>query len=85
MNGSNSESEKAWSTRIVSDNGDRWESAALIAEDGIDLRDPKLSIMPDGWLMLIMGGSVYDDKGTEDENIVHRDFDAEPSGNSPDC
>jgi hypothetical protein len=26
--------------------GDKWESVALIAEDGIDLRDPKLSITP---------------------------------------
>ena len=25
----------------------------------MDLRDPKLSIMPDGHLMLNMGGSVY--------------------------
>src|SRR3954453_14624512 len=29
-----------------------WESAALIAEKTIDLRDPKLSVMPDGRLML---------------------------------
>lgn len=37
-----------------------WESAALIAEKTIDLRDPKLSVMPDGRLMLLIGGSVYD-------------------------
>ncbi|HJN07141.1 MAG TPA: FG-GAP-like repeat-containing protein [Pirellulaceae bacterium] len=49
---------------IVAADGVKWESAALIAQDGIDLRDPKLSIMPDGRLMLIMGGSVHDDKGT---------------------
>jgi len=46
---------------IVSDDGDAWQSAALLDQDGIDLRDPKLSVMPDGRLMLIMGGSVYDD------------------------
>lgn len=44
---------------IVSDDGDKWESAALVAQGGIDLRDPKLSVVPDGRLMLIMGGSVY--------------------------
>jgi hypothetical protein len=44
---------------LVSADGDAWDSAALIAQDGIDLRDPKLSIMPDGRLMLIVGGSVY--------------------------
>ena len=32
---------------IVSDDGEAWSSAALLAEAGIDLRDPKLSIMPD--------------------------------------
>src|SRR6188472_116847 len=36
---------------IVSDDGETWTSAALLAEDGIDLRDPKLSITRDGRLM----------------------------------
>ena len=44
---------------IVSTDGEKWESAALLEEREVDLRDPKLSIMPDGRLMLIMGGSVY--------------------------
>src|SRR5258706_8092083 len=39
--------------------GTKWESLALIAEKGIDLRDPKISVTPDGRLMLLMGGSVY--------------------------
>ena len=30
---------------LVSDDGESWESAAVVAEAGIDLRDPKLSIM----------------------------------------
>jgi hypothetical protein len=46
----------------VSNTGDDWQSAALLEEDGIDLRDPKLSITPDNRLMLTMGGSVYKDK-----------------------
>ncbi|HEX4129589.1 MAG TPA: exo-alpha-sialidase [Pirellulales bacterium] len=39
--------------------GSSWESAALLAEEGIDLRDPKLSITADGRLMIVAGGSVY--------------------------
>jgi hypothetical protein len=38
----------------------QWESAALIAEKAVDLRDPKLSVTPDGRLMLLIGGSIYD-------------------------
>lgn len=45
---------------LTSIGGDTWMSAALIAEDGIDLRDPKLSITPDDRLMIVAGGSIYD-------------------------
>jgi hypothetical protein len=45
---------------IVSDDGKTWQSAALLADDGIDLRDPKFSITPDGRLMLLCGGSMYE-------------------------
>ena len=38
---------------------DAWESVAVITESGVDLRDPKLSIHPDGRLMLLIGGSQY--------------------------
>lgn len=44
---------------LTSDDGTKWESAALVTEDGIDLRDPKVSITPDGKLMIVAGGSVY--------------------------
>ena len=47
---------------LTSADGERWESAALLAEEGIDLRDPKLSVTPDGRLMIVAGGSVYDGK-----------------------
>ncbi|SDC46728.1 hypothetical protein [Niabella drilacis] len=40
--------------------GNTWESFALIRKDGIDLRDQKLSVMPDGRMLCLMGGSVYD-------------------------
>jgi len=46
---------------IVSEDGDDWMSAALVEQEGVDLRDSKLSVTPDGRLMMIMGGSLYDD------------------------
>lgn len=47
---------------LVSADGETWKSAALIAETGIDLRDPKFSIAPDDRLMIVAGGSVYEGK-----------------------
>jgi hypothetical protein len=47
---------------LESADGDKWQSAALISEKGIDLRDPKLSITPDDRLMIVAGGSVYEGK-----------------------
>ncbi len=44
---------------LTSTDGVEWTSAALLAEEGIDLRDPKLSITADGRLMIVAGGSVY--------------------------
>jgi hypothetical protein len=44
---------------LESADGHRWEPVALIAEEGIDLRDPKLSGTPDERLMIVAGGSVY--------------------------
>ncbi|MBE0536805.1 MAG: exo-alpha-sialidase [Phycisphaerae bacterium] len=45
---------------ICSKDGETWESAAILGEKGVDLRDPKISLAPDGRLMIVMGGSVYD-------------------------
>jgi hypothetical protein len=47
---------------LVSEDGEKWESLAAVSETGVDLRDPKLSIMPDKRLMLSLGGSVYEGK-----------------------
>ena len=47
---------------ITSADGDTWESAGLLQEEGIDLRDPKLCLTPDNRLMITMGGSTYRDK-----------------------
>jgi hypothetical protein len=48
---------------LESSDGRRWQPIALITEEGIDLRDPKLSITPDDRLMIVAGGSVY--RGTK--------------------
>jgi hypothetical protein len=45
---------------LVSKDAGTWESAALITETGVDLRDPKFCSTPDGRLMLTIGGSIYD-------------------------
>jgi len=45
---------------LASSDGETWTSAALVAEAGIDLRDPKMSITPDDRLMIVAGGSVYE-------------------------
>lgn len=47
---------------ITSKDGEAWTSAALLEENGVDLRDPKLSVAPDNRLMLTLGGSIYKDK-----------------------
>lgn len=47
---------------LASADGAKWESAALLEEKGIDLRDPKLSVAADGRLMIVAGGSVYEGK-----------------------
>ena len=44
---------------IVSEDGQNWQSVAHLAEQGVDLRDPKISVMPTGKLMVSMGGSYY--------------------------
>src|SRR5438270_2788437 len=44
---------------LESADGKAWGPGSLIAEEGIDLRDPKLSITPDDRLMIVAGGSIY--------------------------
>ncbi len=44
---------------ITSADGVKWESAARLTEKDVDLRDPKLTVTPDGRLMLNCGGSIY--------------------------
>lgn len=44
---------------ITSEDGETWKATALIAESGIDLRDPHFSITGSGELMIVAGGSEY--------------------------
>ncbi|MCK5704400.1 MAG: hypothetical protein KAI29_24775 [Cyclobacteriaceae bacterium] len=47
--------------RILSSvDGEYWESAGLLELNGVDLRDPKISVTPKRKMMIVMGGSTYD-------------------------
>lgn len=50
---------------IASNDGKTWESVAFVGKEGIDLRDPKLSVMPDGKMLVTVGGSVYRNRQLE--------------------
>ncbi len=47
---------------LRSRNGRKWKSVACLSKEGYDLRDPSLSVTPDGRLLVSMGGSVYVDR-----------------------
>lgn len=56
---------------IKSADAENWENAASISLKGVDLRDPKISLMPDGKLMLLIGGSYYDgDESQQRRKII---------------
>jgi hypothetical protein len=45
---------------LISSTGVTWVDYALISEKGVDLRDPKLEVTPDGkQLYMLCGGSIY--------------------------
>jgi len=47
---------------ITSKDGMAWKEVDQIALSGFDLRDPKLSVTPEGLIMATMGGSIYEGK-----------------------
>jgi len=55
---------------LASEDGETWKSVSSLKLSGIDLRDPHFSIMEDGRLFLIMGGSVYQ----EEKLLAHRPY-----------
>ena len=42
--------------RVLASNEGAWESVSVVAKEGVDMRDPKLSITPKNELMLLVGG-----------------------------
>lgn len=55
---------------LSSEDGTNWKSVTLVGKEGIDFRDPKLSIMPDGRMLVSIGCSVYRNRVLE-ECIPH--------------
>lgn len=45
---------------ITSSDGEKWESAALISSNNSDLRDAKITVTPDGQLMLCGAEALHD-------------------------
>ncbi|MBL8796128.1 MAG: exo-alpha-sialidase [Planctomycetia bacterium] len=43
---------------LTSADDEKWDSAALIEQKDVDLRDPKLSLMPDGRLLMVAAAAV---------------------------
>jgi hypothetical protein len=56
---------------LISKDGKSWESAAVLSEPHVDLRDPKLSVTPDGRLMMVGGAAV---PATRDPVTDHYSF-----------
>jgi len=50
---------------LVSGDGEKWESVAMLEKSDYDLRDPKLSVDATGRLMVLMGGSNYNNSTGE--------------------
>ena len=60
---------------LVSKNGKDWESASVLEMKGHDLRDPKLSVSPDGkWLEILAGDVIREGKkaATSTRNFIAR-------------
>lgn len=56
---------------LTSKDGVSWSNGATLKRDKLDLRDPMLSKMPDGRLMLNVEGATYDSEG---EIVKRRPF-----------
>lgn len=48
---------------LKSNDGDNWETIQTLSAEKIDLRDPDLSVMPDGKILVLCGARI---KGTDD-------------------
>ncbi|NND06497.1 MAG: hypothetical protein HKN87_08955 [Saprospiraceae bacterium] len=48
--------------RTTDVDNNNWQQVDYLTKSGVDLRDPKLSITPDGRIMALVGGSTYEQK-----------------------
>ncbi|MGE0609301.1 MAG: exo-alpha-sialidase [Pirellulales bacterium] len=55
---------------ITSKDGDDWESAALITSPNSDLRDAKITVMPDGQLMLCGAEALHDKSSKTHQSLA---------------
>ncbi|MCA9100114.1 MAG: exo-alpha-sialidase [Planctomycetales bacterium] len=55
---------------LVSDDGETWESAARLTSPAGDVRDPKISLMPDGRLMIVTAVALEDDSAASHQSVV---------------
>jgi hypothetical protein len=55
---------------VSSSDGAAWTSAALLKSATEDRRDPKLSVTPDGRLMLLAAGATHPPKGPTRKSYV---------------
>ena len=67
---------------ITSPDGDEWQSAALVRSDTADLRDAKITVTPDGRLMLSGGAALHQPKEFTHESFVWFSGDAEQWGDA---
>ncbi len=67
---------------LASDDGEDWESAALISIAAADLRDPKVTIAPGEKLMLSADRVTQDKEGTQHQTLVWQSTDGRRWGDA---
>ena len=55
---------------LTSADGTAWESAALLRSDRADLRDPKITVTPEGRLMLNAGAALHRPTGFTHQSLA---------------
>lgn len=55
---------------LASADGRSWEPAALLRSDTADLRDPKISLRPDGRLMLVAAAALHRPRGFTHQTLA---------------
>lgn len=55
---------------LTSADGENWESAALVTSDTADLRDAKITVTPDGRLMLAGAGALHQPADARHQSLV---------------